>query len=61
MLRFVGYDPKRRILEVVFNSGDRYQYKGVPSKKYEEMMKAESLGQYMHKNILRRYPYERIR
>ena len=60
MLRFVGYDAKQRILEVVFNSGDRYQYKGVPPKKYEELMKAESIGQYMHKNIIGRYDYERM-
>jgi hypothetical protein len=60
MLRLVGYDAKLRILEVVFNSGDRYRYKGVPPKKYEELMKAESIGQYMHKNIIGRYDYERI-
>jgi hypothetical protein len=60
MLRLVGYDAKRRILEVIFNSGDRYRYKGVPSAKYEEMMRAESIGQYMHKNIIGRYDYERV-
>ena len=30
MLKLVGYDEKLRILEVVFNTGDRYQYKEVP-------------------------------
>jgi len=60
MLRLVGYDSKLRILEVIFNSGDRYRYKGVPASKYEEMMKAESIGQYMHKNIIGRYDYERV-
>lgn len=60
MLRLVGYDSKRRILEVVFNSGDRYQYKGVPPAKYEELMTAESIGQYMHKNIIGHYDYERM-
>jgi hypothetical protein len=60
MLRLVGYDPKHRILEVVFNSGDRYRYKEVPAAKYEELMKAESVGQYMHKNIIGHYDYSRI-
>ena len=60
MLRLVGYDSKRHILEVMFNTGDRYRYKGVPPAKYEEMMKAESIGQYMHKNIIGRYDYERV-
>ena len=60
MLKLVGYDPKRRVLEVVFNSGDRYQYKGVPPAKYQALMSAESIGQYMHKNIIGRYDYERV-
>lgn len=60
MLRLVGYDARLRVLEVVFNSGERYRYKGVPRSKYEELMKAESTGQYMHKNIIGRYDYERV-
>jgi hypothetical protein len=60
MLRLVGYDSKRRVLEVVFNSGDRYRYNGVPPSTYEELMQAESIGQYMHRNIIGRYDYERI-
>jgi hypothetical protein len=60
MLRLVGYDAKLRILEVVFNSGDRYRYNGVPPSKYEALMNAESIGQYMHKNIIGRYDYERV-
>ena len=60
MLKLVGYDAKRRILEVVFNSGDRYQYKSVPLTEYEGLMNAESIGQYMHKNIIGRYDYQRI-
>jgi hypothetical protein len=60
MLRLVGYDPKLRMLEVVFNTGDRYRYKGVPRSKYEELMNAESIGQYMHRNIIGSYDYERV-
>jgi hypothetical protein len=48
------------MLEVVFNTGDRYRYKGVPRSKYEELMNAESIGQYMHRNIIGRYDYERV-
>jgi hypothetical protein len=60
MLDAVGYDSDSRILEVIFNSGDRYQYKGVPAEEYERLMSAESIGQYMHKNIIGHYEYERI-
>ena len=47
MLQYVGYDAKQKILEVVFNSGDRYQYLEVPASVYEELMSADSSVQYM--------------
>ena len=60
MLDLVGYDPRAQILEVVFNSGDRYRYFEVPVDEYEELMNAESIGQYMHKHIIGHYDYERV-
>lgn len=60
MLDLVGYDPKAQILEVVFNSGDRYRYFDVPPDEYEGLMSAESIGQYMHKHIIGHYDYERV-
>ena len=60
MLESVGYDPSAQLLEVVFNTGDRYQYKEVPASEYEALMSAESIGQYMHKYIIDHYDYERL-
>jgi KTSC domain len=60
MLIAAGYDQKSRILEVIFNGGDRYQYKEVPEFEYEGLMSAESIGQYMHKHIIGHYDYERL-
>ena len=60
MLDLVGYDPRAQILEVVFNSGDRYRYFEVPPEEYERLMDAESIGQYMHKHIIGHYDYERV-
>ena len=60
MLLLAGYDRKSRILQVVFRAGGTYRYKNVPSDKYDELMSAESIGQYMHKNIIGRYEYERV-
>ena len=60
MLELVGYDDRLRILEVVFNTGDQYQYKEVPADEYERLMNAESIGQYMHKHIIGQYEYERV-
>ena len=60
MLRLVGYDPGLEVLEVVFNTGDRYQYKEVPAAEFARLMNAESIGQYMHRHIIDRYDYERL-
>ena len=60
MLTLVGYNANLQVLEVVFNTGDRYQYKEVPASEYEALMSAESIGQYMHKHIIDHYDYERI-
>ena len=60
MLLRAGYDPKARVLQVVFRTGGTYRYKNVPSDRYRELMSAESIGQYMHKHIIGRYEYERV-
>ena len=60
MLEGVGYDAKRLVLEVIFNKGGKYRYKEVPALEYDGLMNAESIGQYMHKRIIGRYPYERV-
>lgn len=60
MLLLAGYDRRSRILQVVFRTGGTYRYKDVPANKYDELMSAESIGQYMHKNIIGRYEYERV-
>jgi hypothetical protein len=60
MLRLAGYDAKSEVLEVEFNSGERYRYKEVPRSEYERLMSAESIGQYMHRHIIGRYDYQRV-
>lgn len=57
MIHAVGYDPRIRTLEVVFNSGKLYRYEDVPLEEYEGLMAAESKGRYMRTNIIGVYPY----
>ena len=60
MLNLLGYDETSRVLEVVFNSGDRYRYLDVPLAEYEGLMSAESIGKYMREHIIGHYDYERV-
>lgn len=44
MIHAVGYDPEKREMEVVFNSGKTYVYENVPQKEYEGLMSADIEG-----------------
>lgn len=50
-LASIGYDAENEILEVEFKHGGVYQYFDVPENVYEELMDADSHGQYFDRNI----------
>ena len=52
MVYAVGYDPKSKSLEVVFNSGKTWIYEDVPKKVYQEIIKSSSIGSYMRECII---------
>ena len=60
-LASVGYDAKKKILEVEFNHGGVYQYFDVPKKVYNELMDANSHGRYFVNNIRDCYDYGKIK
>ena len=60
MIHAVGYDPKSRELEVVFNSGSIYRYQDVPRQEYEGLINSSSKGQYMRANIIDCYSDYRV-
>jgi len=60
MLVAVGYEEKSHSLFAEFKTGGTYRYKNVPSFIYQGLMSADSIGRFMHKYVLERYPYERV-
>lgn len=50
-LRSVGYDPRRRILEIEFAGGNVYRYADVDEDVYTGLMTAASLGEYFSRHI----------
>jgi hypothetical protein len=58
----VGYDGLSATLEVIFKSdlGIIYRYLNVPFQDACEFMNADSIGQYLAKNIKPRYQFEKI-
>jgi hypothetical protein len=59
-MRSVGYDAENRILEIEFDSGAVYQYIGVPTRTYRELLTAESRGRYFNSEIRDSYPYVQV-
>jgi len=61
MLQAIGYDAKKKELEVVFTSGAVWRYEDVPKKVYQGLLESDSKGSYMRGNILGVYPEYQVR
>jgi len=57
VIHAVGYDAQVQVLEIIFNSGQIYQYRNVPQAVYEQLMAAESKGNYFQNNIRDEFEY----
>ncbi len=60
VLAEVGYDRKRRLLEVKLVSGAVYQYLDVPAREYLALLAADSSGRYYNTNIKPAYEYRQV-
>jgi lysyl-tRNA synthetase class 2 len=59
VLASAGYDAERRILELEFVSGDVYQYWIVPARVWQELLAAESHGNYFAAHIRDKFPTQK--
>lgn len=57
-IAFIGHSYPRRMLEVGFNNGSVYRYKGVNNKTYHELLDARSKGRAFNELIRNKYPYK---
>lgn len=56
----VGYDETTQTLEVEFLNGSIYQYYNFPINMHEQLMQAQSKGQFLHIYIKNAFPYSRV-
>jgi len=59
-LASVCYDSKSKTLEIEFLNGSLYQYFDIPEHVYEELMAADSHGQYLARNIKGNYRFSKV-
>jgi hypothetical protein len=55
ILRSVGYDDAMKNLEIEFHSGLVYQYSGVPSKVYADLISSSAVGKYFSDKVRNRF------
>ena len=55
-----GYDPTSQTLAVLFRSGQRYDYRGVPPEEADALRNADSPGRYLQSTIKPAYEFEKI-
>jgi hypothetical protein len=60
VIKTVGYDPARRLLDVEFHNEHVYRYENVDSAVYAEFMAAESKGEFFNERIQYGYEFERL-
>lgn len=56
----IGYDTKRRALQVEFTNGCLYRIDDVSAKTYRALMQAESFDRYYQENIQKRFEMTKI-
>lgn len=54
------YIPERQKLILTFIKGDRYEYSLFPSYVWEELLEAESIGEFLNEKIKNKYEYVKI-
>lgn len=59
VIRSFAYDPERRELSVVFQSGRSYRYLDVPAEIHDAMRRAFSKGSYFNDHIRDRFAFVR--
>ena len=61
VLATVGYDARRRLLEIEFHSGAIYRYLDVPEETHRHLLAAESKGHFFGANIRDKFRSERVK
>jgi hypothetical protein len=56
----LGYNPSNKILEAVFQSGEKYRYYNVPGSVWKNFKTAPSKGQFFAFHIRDHFDYKKL-
>jgi hypothetical protein len=60
VIRTLGYDPQTSVMEVEFRTGRVYHYSAIPAAVYDDLLRANSIGEYFNREIRPNYPYVEV-
>jgi hypothetical protein len=60
LMTFVKYDDDAGELDITFTSGKTYRYRDVPPDVYDELLDAESKGEYFNENIKNIFTFSEV-
>jgi len=61
LIRSIGYDTEKQMMEVEFTTTMIYEYRHFPEAVYNKILEARSIDNYFRDNIVNRYPYVRMK
>lgn len=61
LIKSMGYDKEKKIMEVEFTSDMIHQYRNFPEDLYNEMIKNKNIDKFFKINIVNRYHYNRLK
>ncbi len=60
MIASAGYDKNSKTLQVLFHTGDLYEYYKIEPETFQELLDAPSKGRYMRSHIIDCYAYTKV-
>jgi KTSC domain-containing protein len=61
LLIYIAYDRHKKVLEICFNHGTRYQWRNVPLRTALALVRSADPAQHLKENIERKYRFAQVR
>jgi len=60
-IRELRYNAKTKRLDLIYASGEPYEYENVPRSKFRALMEADSKGKFVNEKIKPKHPFRKLR
>ena len=61
LIKAIGYDPEKKLMEVDFTSSMIYEYRDFPEEVFNKLLEARSIDNYFRDHIVNKFKYVRMK